>query len=190
MLDSHPTLSLLREHKIEIFLLLVLGGLLFYIYSSFLETPVIEPFEEPEYALQLNDVKIEDYWLDQNRWRLLGKQASISKDNQFVFLTDVKIFVYNSQAPGQQEIDIIVTADKGTIDWKKGIVTLMFKVTMTRQSDIRIKTEKATYQYNEGILHIPEKVVIHYLQDTLIGEALTYNVHQKTTQLVNGIWLE
>ncbi|MBF0280657.1 MAG: LPS export ABC transporter periplasmic protein LptC [SAR324 cluster bacterium] len=190
MFESHPTLSLLKEHKIEVFLLLILGGLLYYIYSSFSEAPQIEQFEEPEYVLQLNEVKIEDYWLDQNRWRLLGKQASVSKDNRLVFLNDVKILVYNPQIPGKREIDIVVTADKGTIDWKKGLVTLTSKVIMTRQSDIRINTEKATYQYNEGVLYIPEKVVMHYLQDTVIGEELTYNIHQKTTQLVDGIWLE
>ena len=189
MPDSYRTLTILREHKIEIFLLLLLGGGLFYLYFS-LEAPVVEPYQEPEYVLQLNDVKIEDYWLDQKRWRILGKQASMTKDNKIVSLTDVKILVYKPQPSENQEVDIVVTADEGTINWNKEIVTLHSKVIMTRQSDIRVNTEKVIYQYKQGILHIPEKVVIHYFQDTVIAEQLTYNVHQKSTQLLDGIWLE
>ena len=190
MPDSYRTLHILREHKIEILLLLLLGGLLSYIYFSFSEAPVIEPFQEPEYVLQLNDVKIEDYWLDRKRWRILGKQASVTKDNNIISLTEVKILVFKPQTAESEKVDMVVTANEGTIDWKKEVLTLSSKVIMTRQSDVRVNTEKAIYQYNQGILHIPEKVVIQYLQDTVIAEQLTYNVHQKTTQLIHGIWLE
>ena len=190
MLDTHRTLDLLKEHKIEIVLLLLLGGLLFYIYSRFPEDPIAPSLGESRYLLKLDEVEIEDYWQNLKRWKLLGKQASVAKDNQIVFLTDVQIFVYNSQNPESTTIDIMVTANEGSIDWEKEVVTLTSDVEITRQSDMRINTEEAIYQYNEGLVHLPRKVDVRYLEETVRGEQLTYNIHQNRIELYNSILLE
>ena len=98
---------------------MLLGGLLFYIYSRFPEDPIAPSLGESGYLLKLDEVEIEDYWQNLKRWKLLGKQASVAKDNQIVFLTDIQIFVYNLQNPESTIIDIIVTANEGSIDWEK-----------------------------------------------------------------------
>lgn len=190
MPDFHSTLYFLKEHKIEILLLLFLGGLLTYVYSLVSDEETGEPFGEPDYVLKLDQVQIEDYWLDQKRWKVFGKNASIAKNNSVVLLSDVKILIFDAHPPKPAEIDIVVTADKGTIDWKKEIVTLTSQVKMTRQTEMRIQTEKAIYHYQEGVLHIPDNVDMHYLQDSVIGEALTYYVYQKKIELQRATWLE
>ena len=55
---------------------------------------------------------------------------------------------------------------------------------------MRINTEEAIYQYNEGLVHLPRKVDVRYLEETVRGEQLTYNIHQNRIELYNSILLE
>ncbi len=187
---SRSTSSILREHKIEIFLLLILGGLLSYLYFSFPEDTIIEQIGQQEYILHLNDVEIEEHWLAEKRWKLLGKQAFVTQNTDIVVLTDIEIFVYDPKYPEKPEVDITISANKGEVDWKNEIVTLITDVKMTRRLEMGLNTEKAIYHYNKGILYIPEKADIHYFEDTILGKQITYNVNQKTFELFEAIWLE
>ena len=190
MLDTYRTLNILKVHKNEIFLLLLLGGLLFYMVTALKDDSFTPSIEESDYLLKLDEVEIDDYWLNQKRWKLLGKQASIAKDKEIVFLNDIQIFVYDLQNPDVEYVEITVTANEGNIDWKKEVVTLTSNVEIIRQSEMQIKTEEAIYHYNEGLVHLPQQVDIHYLEELVKGEQLTYNIHQKKIELHNTIWLE
>ncbi|MBF0289154.1 MAG: LPS export ABC transporter periplasmic protein LptC [SAR324 cluster bacterium] len=190
MPNSYSTSSILREHKIEIFLLLILGGFLSYLFFSFSEDTLIEETGQQEYILQLNNVEIQEHWLTEKRWKLLGKKASVKKDTDIVILTDVEIFVYDPKYPEKQEVDIIVSANEGEVDWKNEVVTLTTDVKMTRKLEMGLNTERAVYHYNKGILHIPENADIHYFEDTILGKQITYNINQKTFQISGAIWME
>ena len=138
----------------------------------------------------MNRVEIEDFWLDQKRWTLLGDRASVAKDTEKVFLTDVRILVYTTEPTEAPEVDIEVTSEEGELDWENGIVTLSSDVVMTRNTEVRLTTDKAVYEYNKGLLNIPDDVNIHYQRDTVLGRQLTYNVAQKTIHLLNAVLLE
>lgn len=190
MMDTYRTLNILKVHKSEIFLLLLLGGLLFYIYTAFKDDSITPSLEEPDYLLKFDGIEIDDYWMNKKRWKLLAKHASVAKDNEIVFLSDIQIFVYDLQNPGTSDIDITVTANEGSINWSKEVVTLNSEVEIFRQAELRINTEKAVYHYNEGKVDLPQPVEIHYLEDLVKGERLTYNIHQNKIELHNAILLE
>ena len=190
MLDTYQTLNILKVHKSEFLLLLLLGGLLFYIYTAFKDDSITPSLEEPDYLLKFDGIEIDDYWLNKKRWKLLGKHASVAKDNEIIFLSDIQIFVYDLQNPEASNINITVTANEGSIDWNEEVVTLNSNVEIYRQSEMQINTEKAVYHFNKGIVDLPQQVDIHYLEDLVKGERLTYNIHQNKIELRNAILLE
>ncbi len=192
MSDHLSTRALLWEFKKEIALLSLLGGALVYMLYTFSSEEVsLAPLEQPEYLLHLDNVEIEDFWLDHKRWTVLGKQAFVLPGTEKVNLTDVRILVYHdADSEKPQEVDIVVTAREGEIDWKEEVVTLNEQVVVTRNTEMQAYTEKAFYRYTQGILEVPVKVDIHYLEDTIIGEKLTYDVRQQTLQLSQALLME
>ena len=107
MLDTHRTLDLLKEHKIEIVLLLLLGGLLFYIYSRFPEDPIAPSLGESGYLLKLDEVEIEEYWQNLKRWKLLGKQASVCQRQSDCFLKRISKFLYTISKTRKAQLSIL-----------------------------------------------------------------------------------
>ena len=190
MSDSHFASNILKEHKLEIFLFVILGGVFTYFYSSILQEETAEPFDEPDYVLQAEQVQIEDYWGAQKRWKIFGQKAFIAKNNRMVVLEDVKILVYRPQPAPPSQVDVVVTAEQGIINWEEERVTLLSDVKMVRPPEMQIRAQKTIYHYQSGLLHIPDKVDMHYLQDSVVGEALTYDVLQKKMELQQARWMQ
>lgn len=189
MLDSRFASNIFREHKLEVFLLVVLGGLFSYFYSLILQEEPPAPLAETVYVLQAHQVEIEDYWRDRKRWKILGQKALVTKNHRIVFLEEVKIWVYRPP-PSPLQADVVVTAKQGIINWEAKTVTLITDVKMTRGAEMEVNAQQAIYHYQTGILHIPDEVDMHYLQDSVFGEALTYDVHQEKMELHRAKWLQ
>lgn len=191
MPDSKLTSSIIREHKKEVFLLLLLGSLFSYVYiSSPPEVELFDTYREPEYTLQLKNIEIEDHWLEKKRWKIFGKTASIPKDNKKVILTDVKILVYRSSNLSELDDDVIITSNSGELNWNNQSVTLSSNVQMHQGSEISLNTEYAVYNYEEGILNMPQKVNIRYFEATIKGNQLTYSVPLQNIELHDITWKE
>ena len=212
MANHFSTRVLLKRHKYEFFLLIVLGGFLGYLLYNFSDEP--ESFVEGnalESGLVLNGVVINDYLSDKNRWQVSSGKAADEHDSSKVFLEKVIIEVFEQpQQKTQQEVsssntsskniaaaksskkhvDITVTSETGTINWETQQIVLTGNVVMKKHPDIEVLTNEAIYFYDQQTVNIPQDVEIHYAQDTVTGNNLTYNVLKETIHLHNAFWLE
>lgn len=87
------------------------------------------------------------------RWVLEGQKADISKDQERVNLSGVRVEFFG---PGEH---LKVKADEGLFQTKTRILTLTGNVEM-EQGDLLVKTSVATYDPNSRILMSPEEVVL------------------------------
>lgn len=87
------------------------------------------------------------------RWVLVGQKADISKDQEEVNLTGVRVEFFG---PGEH---LKVKADEGLFHTKTRILTLKGNVEM-EQGDLLVKTSVATYDPNARVLVSPEEVIL------------------------------
>jgi LPS export ABC transporter protein LptC len=87
------------------------------------------------------------------RWVLEGRKADISKDQERVNLSEVRVEFFG---PGQH---FKVKADQGLFHTKSRILTLSGNVEM-EQGDLLVKTSVATYDPNSRVLMSPGDVVL------------------------------
>ncbi len=99
-------------------------------------------------ALSLTEIQEGD-----KRWVLEGKKADISKDQERVNLSGVRVEFFG---PGEH---LKVKADEGLFQTKTRILTLKGNVEM-EQGDLLVKTSVATYDPNGRVLVCPEEVVL------------------------------
>jgi len=112
--------------------------------------PKPPPSETPSRMETLSLTEIQE---GDKRWVLEGKKADISKDQERVNLSGVRVEFFG---PGEH---LKVKADEGLFHTKTRILTLTGNVEM-EQGDLLVKTSVATYNPNGRVLVSPEEVVL------------------------------
>ena len=112
--------------------------------------PKPPPAEAPSRMETLSLTEIQE---GDKRWVLEGKKADISKDQERVNLSGVRVEFFG---PGEH---LKVKADEGLFHTKTRILTLTGNVEM-EQGDLLVKTSVATYDPNGRVLVSPEDVVL------------------------------
>ncbi len=112
--------------------------------------PKPPPAETPSRMETLSLTEIQE---GDKRWVLEGQKADISKDQERVDLSGVRVEFFG---PGEH---LKVKADQGLFHTKSRILTLTGHVEM-EQGDLLVKTSVATYDPNGRVLVSPEEVVL------------------------------
>jgi len=112
--------------------------------------PTPPPSETPSRMETLSLTEIQE---GDKRWVLEGQKADISKDQERVNLSGVRVEFFG---PGEH---LKVKADEGLFQTKTRILTLTGNVEM-EQGDLLVKTSVATYDPNSRVLVSPEEVVL------------------------------
>ena len=196
--------SFLHENRKELTILLLLGalaGAAYYLFS-FSEPPENIPFEERG-VLDLEQITVNDYQLEQRSWKLKGKRAVISEKSSRMRIEQVTIWVFVSDnssvnpSPNlplstnlpTQEVDLFITAEQGLIEWDDNRVTLTGNVVLLRNDGSEVHTETAIYNAKQEILTIPKPVRVLREGHTLHGSGLIYNVSKGELNLKQPVLL-
>ena len=107
----------------------------------------------PETPSRMETLSLTEIQEGDKRWVLEGKKADISKDQERVNLSGVRVEFFG---PGEH---LKVKADEGLFQTKTRILTLTGNVEM-EQGDLLVKTSVATYDPNGRVLVSPEDVVL------------------------------
>ncbi len=120
-----------------------------------LNRPAPPPPKPPpaETSSRMETMSLTEIQEGDKRWVLEGKKADISKDQERVNLSGVRVEFFG---PGEH---LKVKADEGLFQTKTRILTLSGNVEM-EQGDLLVKTSVATYDPNGRVLVSPEDVVL------------------------------
>ena len=196
--------SFLHENRKELTILLLLGalaGAAYYLFS-FSEPPENIPFEERG-VLDLEQITVNDYQLERRSWKLKGKRAVISEKSSRMRIEQVTIWVFVSDNSSvkptpnlplstnlpTQEVDLVITAEQGLIEWDDNRVTLTGNVVLLRNDGSEVHTETAIYNAKQEILTIPKPVRVLREGHTLHGSGLIYNVSKGELNLKQPVLL-
>jgi len=177
--------QILLENKKELLFLFFLA-IFAATLASFWNTQKKESPEAQQQAIRvltMDEVKIDDYEKDRKRWRILGEQAIVFADSRNTLIKKVEILIYSPEAYPELVVDLRITADQGLLEGENRKVILTGNVQSTRGKDFQLNTDKAIYNYQTGLLQLPESVQIHQGKSTVFGENLIYTLKDKKMKL-------
>ena len=193
--------SFLHENLKEIGLLLLLGaiaGAAFYFFSSKKSTEVT-PFEEIG-VLDLNQITISDYHLQNKKWELEGERAIISEKSNLMRIEKVKIWVYTNDNLSlsvepksstskklDKKNDIYIIADQGLIEKEDSRVTISGNVMVIHDDGSEILTDTAIYDVKKDSITIPKPVRILREGYTMLGSDLMYSISEGRLNINNPV---
>lgn len=187
--EAHPYYLVLWDNKKEILLLIILGTVLAYTYYSWQDKkPVVDVPVETSKVLTLRQVEVNDFQNEKKRWKIIGSKALVTEDTKNVLLNDIKILIYTPES--NSIIDLQITAKSSLIDWGLQQVVLTENVKVEKGSSMHLNAEKAIYNYKSGNLTLPGSVDYHHGEDTVLGQNLRYNVHEKVLNLQKVTFLK
>ncbi len=196
--------SFLHENLKEIGLLLLLGaiaGASYYFFPSKKSTEVT-PIEEIG-VLDLNQITISDYHLQNKKWELEGERAIISEKSNLMRIEKVKIWVYTNDnlslnvKPKFSNIkklnkknDIYIIADQGLIEKEDSRVTISGNVMVIHDDGAEIRTDTAIYDVKKDSITIPKPVRILRDGYTMLGSDLIYSISEGRLNINNPVMLK
>ena len=202
--DIYTYSSFLSENRKELLALLLLcavAGAAYYFFS-FSQPTQIKPIEEKG-VLDLHQITVNDYYMENKKWKLKGKRALISEKSKHMRIEQVKIWVYaqdnytaKSSADLSEEenlspkmVDLVITADQGLIERHDNRVTLSGNVVLLRDDGSEVFTETAIYDAKKDTMTIPKPLMIFREGHTMRGSGLIYQVSTGKLNLKNPLLL-
>ena len=202
--DIYTYSSFLSENRKELLALLLLctvAGAAYYFFS-FSQPTQIKPIEEKG-VLDLHQITVNDYYMENKKWKLKGKRALISEKSKHMRIEQVKIWVYardNSSAKpsadlskdskfSTQKLEFHITADQGLIERYDNRVTLSGNVVLFHGNVSEVFTETAIYDSKNDTLTIPKPLRMIREGHTMHGSGLTYQVYSGKLNLNNPLLL-
>ena len=200
-LQGEPSYSsFFKQNLKELVFLILLGALAgasYYFFSSKNFTE-ITPLEEIG-VLDLYEITISDYQMENKKWKLKGTRAIISEKSNLMRIEQVKIWVYTSDNSSQNDqlhpsiINknnyIFIIADQGLIEREDNRVTISGNVIILHDDGSEIRTDTAIYDAIKDTITIPKPVRIVREGFTMLGSNLIYSISDGNLILNNPIML-
>tara|TARA_Y100001970_G_C14021618_1_gene743839 strand:+ start:295 stop:942 length:648 start_codon:yes stop_codon:yes gene_type:complete len=196
--------SFFQQNLKEIGFLLLFGaiaGAAYYFFSSKKSTE-ITPFEEIG-VLDLNQITISDYHLENQKWKLEGDRAIISEKTNLMRIEKVKIWVFtndnaslssSSKLSNKKNVyknnDIYIIADQGLIEKEDNRVTISGNVILVHDDGSEIRTDTAIYDAKKDSITIPKPVRVIREGYTMLGSDLIYSISEGKVNLNNPVMLK
>jgi len=195
--------SFFKQNLKELVFLILLGaiaGASYYFFSSQNYTEVT-PLKEVG-VLDLYEITISDYHMENKKWKLEGKRAIISEKSNLMRIEQVKIWVYtndNSSLNVQSQLSkdskksknnyIFIIADQGLIEREDNRVTISGNVILLHDDGSEIRSETAIYDAKKDTITIPKPVRVLREGYTMLGSDLIYSISDEKVNLNNPIML-
>ena len=195
--------SFFRENLRELGFLLLLGaiaGASYYFFSSN-NTKEVTPLKEIG-VLDLQQITISDYHLENKIWKLEGERAIISEKTNLMRIENVKIRVYTIDNSSKNiksksskikysntNNDIFIIADQGLIEKEDNRVTISGNVVLIHDDGSEIRTDTAIYDAKKDSITIPKPVRVLREGYTMLGSDLIYSISEGKVNLNNPIML-
>ena len=195
--------SFFKQNLKELGFLILLGaiaGASYFFFSSnnFSE---VTPLDEVG-VLDLYEITISDYHLENKKWKLEGMRAIISEKSNLMRIEQVKIWVYTSdnstlnvKFDPSKDIDepknkyIFIIADQGLIEREDNRVTISGNVILLHDDGSEIRTDTAIYDAKKDTITIPKPVRVLRKGFTMLGSDLIYSISDEKLILNNPIML-
>ena len=195
--------SFFKQNLKELGFLLLLGaiaGASYYFFTSKNFTEVT-PLEEIG-VLDLYEITISDYQMENKKWKLEGMRAIISEKSNLMRIEQVKIWVYtidnsslndplhsSNDTHEQKNNFIFIIADQGLIEREDNRVTISGNVILLHDDGSEIRTDTAIYDAKKDTISIPKPVRVVREGFTMLGSDLIYSISDGNVILNNPIML-
>ena len=195
--------SFFKQNLKELGFLILLGaiaGASYYFFSSQKFTE-ITPMEEIG-VLDLYEISISDYHMENKKWKLEGMRAIISEKSNLMRIEQVKIWVFtndNSSLNVQSQLSnednetknnyIFIIADQGLIEREDDRLTLSGNVILLHDDGSEIRTDTAIYDAKKDKITIPKPVRVLREGYTMHGSDLIYSISDGKINLNNPVML-
>jgi len=195
--------SFFKQNLKELVFLILLGaiaGASYYFFSSQNYTEVT-PLKEVG-VLDLYEITISDYHMENKKWKLEGIRAIISEKSNLMRIEQVKIWVYtsdNSSLDVQSQISnnsnkskknyIFIIADQGLIEREDDRVTISGNVVILHDDGSEIRSETAIYDAKKDTITIPKPVRVLREGYTMLGSDLVYSIADGKLNMNNPVML-
>jgi len=191
--------SFFQQNIKELGFLILLGALAgasYYFFSSqyFAE---VTPLEEIG-VLDLHQITITDYQMENKKWKLEGMRAIISEKSNLMRIEHVKIWVYtndnssknlkpkfSNHSNSSKNNSIHILADQGLIEREDNRVTISGNVKILNDDGSEIRTDTAIYDTNKDTITIPKPVRVLRDGYTMLGSDLIYSISEGKLNLNN-----
>ena len=195
--------SFFQQNLKELGFLILLGaiaGASYYFFSSqhFAE---VAPMEEIG-VLDLYQINISDYYLENKKWKLEGNRAIISEKSDLMRIEQVKIWVYisdNSSLNARPKVTnhtndskkkfLFIIADQGLIERKDNRLTISGNVILIHDDGSEIRTDTAIYDAKKDTITMPKPVRVLREGNTMLGSDLIYSISEGKVNLNNPVML-